>query len=306
MPFQPHDATEPHLILVVEDEPISREILLENLGDAGYQTLAAADGDAAWTTIQSHGDRLIAIVLDRMLPGMDGMEVLRRLKADPALSHLPVIMQTAMAAHEDIMEGLQAGAHYYLTKPVNPDTLLAIVDSAVADYSLYLSLRGELRQTTHTLRLLDRAEFLYRTTSEARDIATLLANAAPDPQRVVLGLTELMLNAVEHGNLGITYDEKSALIVQDQLEEEIRRRQGIPPYQERQVRVRCSREGGKLNYVIQDQGAGFDYARYLELDPARAFDSHGRGIALAAKMSFDGLEYRGCGNTVAAWVKSDR
>jgi CheY-like chemotaxis protein len=300
----PHDSKAPNLILVVEDEPISREILLENLGDAGYQTLAAADGNAAWEAIQEHGDRFIAIVLDRMLPGIDGMEVLRRLKADPALSHLPVIMQTAMAAHEDIMEGLQAGAHYYLTKPVNPDTLLAIVETAVSDYSLFLSLRRELRQTAHTLRLLDQAEFHFRTTVEARDIATLLANACPDPQRVVLGLTELMLNAVEHGNLDISYDEKSALISQDRLEDEISRRLEIPPYLGRQVRVSCSRGRDEVRYVIQDEGAGFDYSRYLELDPARAFDSHGRGIALAAKMSFDGLEYQGCGNTVAAWVKA--
>jgi hypothetical protein len=83
---------------------------------------------------------------------------------------------------------------------------------------------------------------LARVQRAARDVATILANACPDPDSAVVGLTELLLNAVEHGNLGITYE--------------------------------------------------------------RAFDTHGRGIAMARRLSFSSLDYRGAGNEVVATVRA--
>ena len=99
-------------VLVVDDEPIGRESLVENLQEEGYEVLAAENGETAWQLIEQFADRFDAILLDRMMPDMDGIEILRRVKQVPALAHVPVIMQTGMTADADVLEGLQAGAYY--------------------------------------------------------------------------------------------------------------------------------------------------------------------------------------------------
>jgi DNA-binding response OmpR family regulator len=292
----------PHL-LVAEDDPINREILLENLTDAGYAVDAAEDGDSAWALLVANPERYSAILLDRMMPGIDGIEVLRRVKAEAALAHIPVIMQSGLVQPEEVLEGLRGGAYYYLTKPFDADTLLAIVNTAVRDYRQLLDIRDEARKAARTLIHLEHAAFSFRTPSEARDIATLLANACPNSEKVVLGLSELMLNAVEHGNLAISYQEKSQLIATGALQEEIARRLSEPTWGERRARIEFERDSEEIRFLLRDQGAGFDWREYLEMRPERAFDTHGRGIAMAKMLSFDNLEYRGTGNEVQTTVK---
>ena len=292
-------------LLVAEDDLISREILRENLEDAGYVVDAAEDGDAAWALLTANPERYCAVLLDRLMPGIDGIEVLRRLKADEALTHVPVVMQSGLVKPEEVLEGLRGGAYYYLTKPFSAETMLAIVATAVRDYRHAVYLREEARKAARTLIHLEHASFSFRTTDEARDIATLLANACPNSERVVLGLSELMLNAVEHGNLAISYQEKSQLIARNALGEEIERRLADPLTGSRRARVEFERRGETLHFNLREQGAGFDWRAFIEMRPERAFDTHGRGIAMAKLLSFASLEYLGCGNEVRATVKID-
>lgn len=290
------------LLLVVEDEPISRELLIDTLRENGYDTLSASTGAETWQWIAEHRERIDAILLDRLLPDMDSLTLLVKLKADPIMTHVPVIMQTSLAREEEVGAGLKAGAYYYLTKPFPPDTLLSIVRSAVQDRRDYLDLQHSLRQARSILKHLERAKFWFRTQSEARDLAALAAHAAPDPERVVLGLTELMLNAVEHGNLAITYAEKTALIADNTLEVEIERRLTLPELAERRALLRIDRNHDGVQFTIQDEGGGFDWRPFLEMSPSRAFHTHGRGIAMSKLISFDRLEYRGCGNEVVCSI----
>lgn len=289
-------------ILIVEDEPLSRELLRDTLQENGYDITMAATGAEAWQQISEHHDRLDAILLDRLLPDMDALSLLIKLKADATMTHVPVIMQTSLSSEEEVSAGLKAGAYYYLTKPFPPATLLSIVLSAVQDRRDYLDLQNSLRQARSILKHLNHAEFWFRTQSEARDLATLVAHAAPDPERVVLGLTELMLNAVEHGNLEITYAEKSALIAAHQLEAEIESRLQLPEFAARKARLNIVRSAAGVQFVIRDEGKGFDWLPFIEMSPARAFDTHGRGIAMSKLLSFDRLEFRGCGNEVVCRI----
>lgn len=290
-------------ILVVDDEPIGRETLVENLTEEGYVVVEADSGAAAWREIDAAPERFDAILLDRMMPDMDGIEILRRVKLRPDMAHVPVIMQTGMTADADVLEGLQAGAYYYLTKPFSADTLLAIVAAATRDYRGHKELANEVLRQGRTLSCLVQARFVFQTPEEARNLAALAANAAPDPGRVVLGLSELMLNAVEHGNLGIGYEQKSLLIEEGRLYDEIERLLGLPECRARQAELEIERVEGELRFVIRDQGPGFDWQAYLEMSPERAFDTHGRGIAMSRMISFDSLEYRGCGNEVKAVIR---
>lgn len=151
---------------------------------------------------------------------------------------------------------------------------------------------------------MEHGRFSFRTLDQARALAVLLSNASSAGPRLVIGLSELLLNAVEHGNLGIGYDEKTGLNERGEWQTEVERRLALPEYAEKRVLVEYTQGDGELRVLIRDQGAGFDWNTYLEVAPERAFDNHGRGIAMARGLSFDSLEYRGRGNEVVAVVKT--
>ncbi|MEY2631652.1 MAG: hypothetical protein RIR00_306, partial [Pseudomonadota bacterium] len=226
----------------------------------------------------------------------------RRIKADEKLKTLPVIMQTAASAPEQVRQGLEAGAFYYLTKPYERATLLTIVQAALEDYAKRRQLHEQLLAHINALQFLERGEFAFKTLREATQLATFIAAACPHPENTVLGLSELLVNAVEHGNLGITYDEKAALKRSEQWEHEVERRAALPENRHKQVRLEFQRSSHSITLRITDQGSGFNWKRFLELDPERAFDPNGRGIALARLLSFASVQYEGSGNIVTATV----
>ncbi|MDP1524714.1 MAG: response regulator [Rhodocyclaceae bacterium] len=297
------DANGTPQLLVVEDEAILLDILVETLTENGYAVQVAETGAAAARLLEAHAGTFDAILLDRLLPDMDSLGLIPQIKRNPALAHVPVIIQTSLTSPEDVAAGLNAGAYYYLTKPFPPETLLSIVRAAVRDRLAYLDLQGRIRHAEGIMRHLVRGEFNFRTQSEARDLAALVAHAAPDPTRVVLGLTELMLNAVEHGNLAITYEEKSSLIAADALVDEVEKRLADGPYSGRTARLFLARSNDQVEFVVQDEGSGFNWEPFLEMAPDRAFDTHGRGIAMSRLLSFDYIEYRGRGNEVVCRVQ---
>jgi anti-sigma regulatory factor (Ser/Thr protein kinase) len=147
------------------------------------------------------------------------------------------------------------------------------------------------------------ARFSLRTIDEARDVGTLLAGLCPDPVNTVVGLTELIVNAVEHGNLGITYEEKSELNALGRWYDELDRRLAMPEHASKSVDVAFERDEKEIRITIRDAGHGFDFQRYLDPDPGRVFDTHGRGIVIARRLSFDDLEYRGSGNEVVGRIE---
>ncbi len=289
-------------LLLVDDEPFNLEILEEYLEEDGYRLDTAGDGVEAWEKLEADPGGYDIVILDRMMPRMDGLEVLRRMKAHAELETVPVILQTAMAAQDEINEGLAAGAFYYLTKPFDEEMLRSVVATAAEDRRRYRQMQQSIDAASRLFGMMRQAHFHFRTVDESRDLATMLANACPDPNRAVVGLLELLLNAVEHGNLGITYDEKSRLRETGSWEEEVARRQRQSPWAERVVEVEFQRDDEAISIRITDQGDGFDWRRYLDFDPERAFDSHGRGIAMSRIMSFDELAYQGKGNEVVVKV----
>jgi len=291
-------------ILIVDDEELNLEIITEYLSE-DYQTSTAADGAIAWAMLEKNPEIYDVILLDRMMPNMSGMEVLEKLKQHPILQHCPIIFQTAKASVADIAEGLNAGAFYYLTKPFNEEVLLSVVKTAVNDRLRYKAIQQSLEQTKLTMGMLNLAVFEYKTLDEARSIASLVSNACPQPEKIVMGLTELMVNAIEHGNLGITYDEKSALNEKGNWVEEVSTRLLLKQNKAKVATLNFQRLKNKIEIIITDQGEGFDWETYMDFDPNRVMDSHGRGIAIANKLSFSLVEYLGKGNEVRAQLTLD-
>lgn len=108
-------------LLIVDDNPVNLSLLEELLAD-DYEVTTAASGEEALACVAGMTPGLI--LLDVMMPGMDGYEVCRRLRAHPTFSHLPIILISAKAMAEDLASGYAAGANAYVTKPFENDALL--------------------------------------------------------------------------------------------------------------------------------------------------------------------------------------
>ena len=121
--------TEPARILIVDDEPFNREVLEQELELLDYETLTAVDGRDALRRLSE--DAVDLILLDIMMPEVDGFEVLRRLKADVGLRHIPVIMISARDDLASVIRCIEAGADDYLPKPFNPTLLRARIKSGL-------------------------------------------------------------------------------------------------------------------------------------------------------------------------------
>ncbi|HKP57010.1 MAG TPA: response regulator [Polyangiales bacterium] len=291
-------------ILAVDDDATNRHVIGEILRRDQMDVSFADSAEQALRLLDSQEARFDIVLLDRMMSGIDGIEVLKRMKSAPHLAATPVVMQTAAGAPDQITEGLLAGAHYYLTKPYSPDSLRTIVRAALTDARARSELQLRADSTAHALGMIQHGVFECRTLDEAQTLAGLLAQLSAEPRVAVVGLFELLGNAVEHGNLGIDCQLKSALIRSDRWLAEVRRRQQLPEYRDKLVRVELDRAGDELAVCVRDQGDGFDFAKYLELDPTRAFEPNGRGIALARLMSFRTLSYEAPGNVARATLKA--
>lgn len=287
-------------LLIVDDDPTNRLIICECLADQGCAIDEADDGTSAWRRLLEAPDRYDAVLLDRMMPDMDGLEILRRMKGHAELSGVPVILQTAAAGTDQVIEGLRAGAFYYLTKPFSPEVLQAIVRTAVRDRGDHRSLVAELARMRDSFELIEHAKFRFRTLDEARNLAALAASGLKDAAQTAMGLSELMINAVEHGNLGISYAEKSRMLLEGRWGEEIESRMRDSRYIGRFATLGLERRAGQIEFTVTDMGEGFDWQAYLDLHPSRIMDLHGRGIAIARRVCFDDIRYQGSGNVVTA------
>src|SRR5471032_342474 len=116
---------QPQRILIVDDNETNRDILEARLSASGYEVLHAQDGEEALAAAKQHKPDLI--LLDIMMPKIDGIEVCKCLKSDPILSFIPIILVTARADSADVVQGLDAGADEYLTKPIDQKALVARV-----------------------------------------------------------------------------------------------------------------------------------------------------------------------------------
>src|SRR5215470_2590711 len=146
------EVNEPSRILIVDDTPANLHILQLRLAASGYEILTASDGEGAIAAARQHHPDLI--LLDVMMPKMDGIEVCRQLRADSSLPFIPIIMVTAKADSRDVVAGLEAGGDEYLIKPVDQAALVARVKSMLRIKKLHdtgQQLTAELEEWNKTL-----------------------------------------------------------------------------------------------------------------------------------------------------------
>lgn len=188
----------PPLILAVDDVPANLDIVCARLEGQGYKVVTAIDGEEALQRVAEHKPDLV--LLDIMMPKLDGITVLKRLKADTTLPFIPVILLTAKADQKDVIEGLEAGGDDYLTKPIDKDALIARVRSMLRIKALH----DQVQDQSERLQLQTEQLAAWNTTLEQRVAAQLAeierANRlrrflAPQVVEVVAGDSEALLQS---------------------------------------------------------------------------------------------------------------
>ncbi|MBO6503335.1 MAG: SpoIIE family protein phosphatase [Kordiimonadaceae bacterium] len=180
------------------------------------------------------------------------------------------------------------------------DGLRRLVAEEADDFIRICALRAAL-EADHAAETVD-LDGTYRFASrrEAQKLAMTFSQASTDPVPLAIGLSELFLNAIEHGCLEIGHNEKGELIENGRLNEEIIQRRRLEKYRSRFATVIVTEEGDTIKFRVEDPGNGFDYSAYLEDDEGHS-KKHGRGIAMA-KGCFQSLTYLEKGNIVEAEV----
>jgi sigma-B regulation protein RsbU (phosphoserine phosphatase) len=143
-------------ILLVDDQPANLQVLLQTLGSLGCKLLVAKSGEAALTIVQKARPDLI--LLDIMMPGIDGFEVCRRLKADPATEKIPIIFLSALDETADKVRGLQLGAVDYVAKPFQPEEVLARVNTQLTVHRLSREVQEQRDELEHELQVVSQLQ----------------------------------------------------------------------------------------------------------------------------------------------------
>jgi two-component system, cell cycle response regulator len=290
----------PARILAVDDDLMAIRFLANQITGLGHIVLKAGNGQEALTLLES--ERIDVVLMDREMPVMDGLTAVRRMKDSPRLRHIPVVMVTSADSAAEMREGMEAGVFYYLAKPVEEEQLRSVLSAAVRDAAQTRTLTEELEKHRASFGLIETCRFQFRTLPEAESLAAFMANCFPDPRRVLPGLGELLINAIEHGNLGLGYARKTALIDSGAWRAEVERLQASPEHAGKTATATIAHKPDGIYVSIEDQGEGFAWQKYMRIDPARAGDNHGRGIAQANAVSFDRLAYAKNGTQAVAFV----
>ncbi|WP_135079597.1 response regulator [Terasakiella sp. SH-1] len=325
------------LILIVEDENDVREDIKDVLELNGFDTIEAADGEEGIAKILQYKPDLI--ISDINMPKLGGHEFFVKFKTDhPEIAATPFIFLTAFSSREDEILGKELGVNDFLSKPIDYDILLASIRAqldvskrAVQSYNIalndfftrledgcdgeadeakqsqlasvirrYKDLLAKLERPIETLRKMERIDYKIKSIQDAENVALTMSHLFTVPDNALLGLNELLVNAVEHGNLGIAYDEKGKLLLDGRWADEIEKRMKLEENRDKYVTCTFKRFADHIEVDIQDMGEGFDWQEFVEASPKRMLDLHGRGIMLTMSMAFDEVEYLGCGNRVVA------
>ncbi len=286
-------------ILLVDDEPLVREELGALLQDEGYEVITGSDGEEGIALFRKEAPDLV--ITDVRMPRRDGLSLAVIIKQeDPSV---PVTVITGHGTESMAIEALRAGVTDFIKKPVRLDDLsaaLARMEAARVPAGLAAS---ELPPSVELVAHL----WTYRLKNDRDAIPPFVdgllrrSSAGLDRMQALelsLALRELVLNAVEHGNLELTYEEKTRALESGTLDALLAERAQQPPYCDRTVMIEVERRERRLSIRVRDQGRGFDWKKLPDPnDPMNLLAAHGRGVLLA-RLSVDSLSYNEKGDEV--------
>lgn len=286
-------------ILVVEDDESLSRVLEKSLQRFHYEVVCARNGREGLELYRTAKPDLIISDID--MPVMGGLELLDAIRAED--DDVIIIMATGYGCEEYAIRALHSKANTYLKKPIELQDLWMLLNKYAE------SIKGQSEAVEIEESIVNRTlcMSLSNEMSNADRAAVRLANevkpffSRSDILGLRLGLFEILVNAMEHGNLGITQEEKNSVLEEDleQINSLYEERMKNPEYADRKVTIDFAMEQLFCEWTISDQGKGFNVENYPKgTDEESGLPtSTGHGIFLA-RLQFDEFEYLGCGNTV--------
>lgn len=295
-------------VLFVDDEEDIRFSFNDRFEDQ-FNVLLASDGQEALEVLKTDNG-INVVVTDIRMPNMTGLDMIQRAKElDPDMGFIVV---SGHGDTDDVINALRLGARNFIRKPYSFADLEEAISLESGRYRMMVEERKRREQEAATEQFLVSIDGLTYNLPTALDwvnpvtfrlIEVMEAVGLCDESNrfnIALGLIEIVTNAVEHGNLGLTSEEKRALKAEgDQVYlDEVNRRSKDPAYKDLKVSIRASITPERAEVVVSDQGAGFDYQDLPDpTDPENLFLPSGRGILLA-RTFLDEVRYSGAGNEV--------
>jgi len=285
-------------ILIVEDDHASRLFLESLLESNNYEFRSAENGIEGLNIFDEYNPDIV--LSDIKMPIMDGLELLEAIRDKN--SDAIVVIVTAFGSENYAIQALHLGANNYLKKPVSGQELLRLLKKYKAIISGKYSpesLPGKLKNRTFSI------EFKSEFGKIPKIVDKIMIESAieiDDNEKVniELGLVELITNAIEHGNLGISYIEKQHALDEGNLSDLFNERIHNEKYKNRKINVDFFTDEEKYQWTITDDGEGFNWKNIPDpTDQEHILELNGRGIFIS-KFLFDKIEYSGKGNIVTA------
>ena len=294
-------------VLVVDDDPVTLDCLAETVRLIGLDACEASDGDEAIQVFEQQEPSLV--VTDVRMPNMDGLSLTSQIKA--RRPDCPVVIVTGYGDESTAVAALKAGACDYLRKPFQISELkntLQRAMSLIRARTMEFEAMQSLRKLSWSFEIGNDIEILGGLlTVMLRPVDVWLTES--EKLQIRMGLQELLINAIEHGNLGITAEEKQEALTNDSYETLIKARCQLPTNTARRVTVWMENDPVQREFRcrIRDEGDGFDWEPLLQgnAESIPVLAGSGRGIFLV-KTLMPHIEYFGKGNEVALRVEYGR
>lgn len=290
----------PRRVLLIDDEALVRDELGGLLEDEGYELSTASDGEAGLARFRSEAPDMV--ITDVRMPRRDGLSVAMTIRQEAPTT--PVTVITGHGNESMVLEALRAGVTDFIKKPVRFEDLAIALERMEAALRLA---RTQVAELPPSASILERT-WVYRLGNDLTAVPLFVdallrqADATVDPRsasELSVALRELLINAIEHGNLELTYEEKSHALETGNLARLIEERQGQSNLAKRETTVWVKRGEKSLSVRIRDEGSGFDWRSLPDpTDPMYLLAEHGRGVLLA-RLAVDELTFNDAGNEVS-------
>ena len=290
-------------MLIVDDQEALRGLLSRLLLREGFEPIEAADGVQAVELFRTRSP--LVVVSDIMMPRMDGLALLNEVKRIDRRA--VVILMTGQGNEEILLGALRGGATNFFRKPFNVKDLLAEIRKVV-DFRI-----GAARSTLFSpfLTAETKSFVIPRADSAYFPIVNQITLQLPcilpeeDILNLKIGIEEMITNALEHGNLGISFEEKNKAIADDMLPELLAERGRKSDAAGRTIRISSRLTLDAFEVTVRDEGQGFDWRSLPAVASQNLMSFNGRGIFLT-KIYFDEVVYNNTGTEVTLRKQAQR
>jgi CheY-like chemotaxis protein len=283
-------------VLIVEDDPASMNYLEIILNKEGLDYRTASDGQEGLEIFKKYRPHIV--LTDINMPRMTGVEMLLAIKRID--SQAIVIMLTAFNSEDYVIKSMRYGANNYLKKPILKENIIGLlrkyksilyarsqhkqIQNFIAHHSFSMKFNNDIFQVPFIVNyLIDEIDLLFKE---------------DETMGIRLGLDEIIINAIEHGNLNISYREKSKAIQNNSYEKLISDRSKLQKNKKKEVTIKYTYSDNFCEWIIEDEGEGFDPDSIPNPITSEGTEMlHGRGIFIT-RFQFDELEYLEKGNKV--------